>query len=316
MDGLIALALAKKYTDKVKSDIIDAGFKVQVEEDRSILNRQGEEKVLYLLPKEYGSDQDGYDEFVYVNRNWEWVGKTDVSLDYLLLDNKPVISGRTSLDSWVQTPIQGMIFFNDEDFKAYISQNPSDPSRNEFGINLSSSIPINYMQTDDGWGEYDFNSLYGAYINSGTFRIPVTNVRNKPSIFEPFIGDIFITHYFQECSYLKGTKLIRFAVGTNADHKNLCFWQIVSMTNEGNEYVVELASNNWQELTSGGAQIVSGAVNANGTITFTDSEGNSFTTSGSNLVTSSNEQVSVGYDEDGFYFLFDDGQEEVNNVTD
>ena len=59
----------------------------------------------------------------------------------------------------------------------------------------------------------------------------------------------------------------------------------------------------------GGAQIVSGVVNANGTITFTDSEGNSFTTSGSNLVTSGNEQVSVGYDEGGFYFLFDDGQE-------
>lgn len=68
--------------------------------------------------------------------------------------------------------------------------------------------------------------------------------------------------------------------------------------------------------TGGGSQIVSGEVNANGTITFTDSEGNSFTTSGSNLVTSGNEQISMGYDEGGFYFLFDDGQEEVNNGTD
>lgn len=72
----------------------------------------------------------------------------------------------------------------------------------------------------------------------------------------------------------------------------------------------------WAEFTGGGSQIVLGVVNANGTITFTDSEGNTFTTSGSNLVTSGNEQISVGYDEGGFYFLFDDGQEEVNNGTD
>ena len=98
MDGLIAYALAKKYTDKVGQDIISAGFKVQVEDNRSILDRQGEEKVLYLLPKEYGSSQDGYDEFVYANRNWEWVGKTDVDLsDYALkedigdLDDLPTI---------------------------------------------------------------------------------------------------------------------------------------------------------------------------------------------------------------------------------
>lgn len=88
MDGLIAYALAKKYTDKVGQDIISAGFKVQVEDNRSILNRQGEEKVLYLLPKEYGSSQDGYDEFVYANRNWEWVGKTDIDLsDYALKED-------------------------------------------------------------------------------------------------------------------------------------------------------------------------------------------------------------------------------------
>lgn len=63
----------------------------------------------------------------------------------------------------------------------------------------------------------------------------------------------------------------------------------------------------WIELT-GGSQIVSGVVNSNGTITFTDSDGNTFNTSGSNLVTSGNEQISMGYDNSGFYFLFDDGQ--------
>ena len=80
MDGIIALALAKKYTDQVGQQIISAGFKVQVEQDRSILNGQGQEKILYLLPKASGSAGDGYDEFVYAQNSWEWVGKTDVDL--------------------------------------------------------------------------------------------------------------------------------------------------------------------------------------------------------------------------------------------
>ena len=64
----------------------------------------------------------------------------------------------------------------------------------------------------------------------------------------------------------------------------------------------------WRKI-GGGSQIVSGVVNANGTITFTDSDGNTFTTSGAKLVTSGSEQISMGYDSGGFYFLFDDGQE-------
>lgn len=39
----------------------------------------------------------------------------------------------------------------------------------------------------------------------------------------------------------------------------------------------------WKELT-GGSEIVSGVVNANGTITFTDSDGNTFTTTGASVI--------------------------------
>lgn len=90
MDGLIALALAKKYADSVGQSIISAGFRVQVEQDRSILETTGEEKVLYLLPKASSnlSIDDGYDEFVYANNKWEWVGKTDVDLSQYALKNE------------------------------------------------------------------------------------------------------------------------------------------------------------------------------------------------------------------------------------
>lgn len=61
-------------------------------------------------------------------------------------------------------------------------------------------------------------------------------------------------------------------------------------------------------ISGGGSEIVSGTVNRNGTISYYDGSGNLiFTTSGANLVTSGNQQISMGYDNGGFYFLFDDG---------
>lgn len=61
-------------------------------------------------------------------------------------------------------------------------------------------------------------------------------------------------------------------------------------------------------ITGGGSEIVSGVANQNGTITYYDGNGVAlFTTSGDNLVTSGNQQISMGYDSGGFYFLFDDG---------
>lgn len=69
----------------------------------------------------------------------------------------------------------------------------------------------------------------------------------------------------------------------------------------------------WEQI-GGGSEIVSGIVNQNGTITYYDGSGTAlFTTSGDNLVTSGNQQISMGYDSGGFYFLFDDGG--VNNGT-
>lgn len=240
MDGLIAYALAKKYTDKVGQDIISAGFKVQVEDNRSILNRQGEEKVLYLLPKEYGSSQDGYDEFVYANRNWEWVGKTDVSLKNTFESIRSVREIRDFEDSLGMVTTHGVALCHYADI-GYFTPLP------DFIKPLYRTLIIYNFRTSSGilqlvfWVDKNTNKAKGA------FRISATN----------FIG---VT--------------------------------------------------DWQEIGSGGSQIISGVVNANGTITFTDSDGNSFTTSGSNLVTSGNEQIGMGYDEGGFYFLFDDGQEE------
>ena len=91
MDGLIAYALAKKYADSEIQKIINAGFRVQVEQDRSILSGTGEEMVLYFIPKAQFLASDNYDEYVYNNNRWEKIGTTgeqgpkgDPGNDYVL----------------------------------------------------------------------------------------------------------------------------------------------------------------------------------------------------------------------------------------
>lgn len=76
---LVVLALAKKYADSVGEEVSRAGFKVQIEPDRSILETVGQEKIFYFLPKNTSKPQDGYDEYIYAE-DWEQVGVTDVDL--------------------------------------------------------------------------------------------------------------------------------------------------------------------------------------------------------------------------------------------
>lgn len=72
--------LSKSYTDKKIREAIDLGFKVEVKSNRDILQTTGEDKVLYLLPKINTDTKDEYDEYVYVNNDWEWIGHTVIDL--------------------------------------------------------------------------------------------------------------------------------------------------------------------------------------------------------------------------------------------
>lgn len=76
MDGLIAYALSKKYVNLEIQKIINAGFRVQVEQDRSILSGTGEEMILYFIPKEQFLVSDNYDEYIYIDNQWEKIGTT------------------------------------------------------------------------------------------------------------------------------------------------------------------------------------------------------------------------------------------------
>ena len=92
MSGNRAYWLARQYADEVGAKASQAGFKVQVEEDRSILEGEGEEKIFYFLPKDEAKPQDGYDEYIYVEGAWEQVGVTDVDLSEVEMTTNKVTS--------------------------------------------------------------------------------------------------------------------------------------------------------------------------------------------------------------------------------
>ena len=74
------LALSIAYTNKAISQAELEGFKIQVETTRDILETVGKEKTFYFLPKVVSKPQNGYDEYIYVNNNWELMGGTDIDL--------------------------------------------------------------------------------------------------------------------------------------------------------------------------------------------------------------------------------------------
>lgn len=92
MSGSRAYWLSRQYTDEIAAKVSKDGFKVQIEEDRSILEGEGEEKIFYFLPKDTAKPQDGYDEYIYAEGSWEQVGVTDVDLSEVEMTTNKVTS--------------------------------------------------------------------------------------------------------------------------------------------------------------------------------------------------------------------------------
>ena len=161
------------------------------------------------------------------------------------------------------------------------------------------------------YGKYNFNSISSDFLMAGIWEWSANKCVNAP----PFINeyfvqgssyyDFFIIHIYANSHIAGSAPITRLIIGRDIQGKLRILCQQIIADIDG----TVSNSTDWQEISSGGSQIVSGVVNQNGTITFTDSDGGTVTTTENNIVTSSNQQISIGYDSGGFYFLFDDGQE-------
>ena len=141
----------------------------------------------------------------------------------------------------------------------------------------------NYFTVENNeYLEYNFNSIPLPSSNSVMYCIPFTRIRNFPSSLSDKVvqsGILYIFHYVHDTG--GAMYIIRRIMGMSPSGNYVEFVQYCTVAT-GDTAVI--AQTDWVELTGGGAQIVSGVVNANGTITFTDSDGNSFTTSGESVI--------------------------------
>jgi len=171
------LAVALGYTKKQVEQAKREGFRVQIEQDRSILETTGEEKIFYFLPKNPQKTKDGYDEFVYTNNNWEQVGVTDIDLtDYAqktwvndkFIENEEIFIGDDA-------PEGKQVLWIDEDadnirYGAALDVTDSILSLIDQNGTLLSQVDISgRMDIDGGTVTIDYNS----FTYDGTAKEPI-----------------------------------------------------------------------------------------------------------------------------------------------
>ena len=137
--------------------------------------------------------------------------------------------------------------------------------------------------------KYNFNDLSDPLVgtnftNIGYIRTKGECLTNTPQIFSSNISNnsrVLIIHYnaiprAEQYHYL--LRVIYFQDSSTNKIRQFAQWIYYKSAQDTTVHNVT----DWSEI--GGSQIVSGVVNVNGTITFTDSEGNSFTTSGESVI--------------------------------
>lgn len=187
------------------------------------------------------------------------------------LENIPAIKtgeGDFVGTSLVDLPIKGTIHF-DRDFFYYNSR---------FGkICLSDRV----FKENNASADYDFNDIPKVLFTSGWQIFDTSEIINLPQ----FLHSYSTIAIIQLCTPNATEHFIRGVLTLdNNQSKPRLFLQ--TATADSPMWWLEsypiINQSEWVEV--GGSQIVSGVVNANGTITFTDSEGNTFTTTGSSVI--------------------------------
>lgn len=249
MDGLIAYALSKKYADEVGRSILDAGFKTQVEQDRSILQTTGQEKILYFIPKTTAKPSDGYDEYIYSNNAWEQVGVTDVdlsSIDYETLINIPKIylpvyditTGDYIGNEYVELKntfkflygLELRIDSNNDKFVFFrgIRTNSLWDDKNFL---VGSSTSTQYR--------YNFNVLNDMYNRAGMWESSADTCSNIPSFINDLFVDgiynytFFIIHLFAHMHIGGGAPIVRYIIGKDKNGVFRNFSQFIKLNNDG-----------------------------------------------------------------------------------
>ena len=195
--------------------------------------------------------------------------------DYNELDNLPEIISANSSTGWgVKFPLKDTL-----NVRSFLYRT-INPETNETKLNIKNNA-ITYEMLESAFQNELFKD-YGVLTNppsdfyTNESSAPVRNgiwkiIPSSPLDGAPTTKPHRLINYYNESERIQ---LVITNPQEDSFGKEQLFMRVQCMGNLGV----------WQELTGGGSQIVSGVVNANGTITFTDSEGNSFTTSGESVI--------------------------------
>ena len=88
-------------SEKIQAMIADAGFNVQIVAE---LPATGDNHTIYFILKQDSSTGDVYDEWMYIDGNWEMVGNTQIDLsDYATLNDVSIYATISSVDASLAT---------------------------------------------------------------------------------------------------------------------------------------------------------------------------------------------------------------------
>ena len=217
--------------------------------------------------------------------------------DYNALQNRPAVTGRYG-NTGVVAGLEGYINFSPDGFMLSTYQDPDK----EIDIELSQNVPVCKTGSNDWAGRYDFDEITNVFARSGVFKVSPERALNVPTALEGITREVFYVIHL--ATMADGVSIIRYAIGYD-NYVLKAFMQTATLhRNNTFSYDVDSQSD-WTEI---GVKVSSAAVNQNGTITLTMSDGSTVTTTGEKLITA-DEQISMGVDENGkLYFEFEDGE--------
>lgn len=175
---------------------------------------------------------------------------------------------KTTYTNWsdlIELGSGGVTSYNELENKPKIHGIPIEGNQGHAAYNLFGlSTPLSWM--------LNFGDLVNMSEKNGILNATINQVGSLPEFMNPKDKHFIIFDYQAES---QGIWDIAVWIDAATNEPKMAF-----RAGTNNIYSVS----DWVELTGGGSQIVSGVVNANGTITFTDSEGNTFTTSGESVI--------------------------------
>lgn len=193
--------------------------------------------------------------------------------DYNALQNRPVVTGRFG-NTGVVAGLEGYINFSPDGFMVSTYQDPDK----EIDIELSQNVPVCKTGSNDWAGRYDFDEITNVFARSGVFKVSPERALNVPTALEGITREGF--YVFHLATMADDVSIIRYAIGYD-NYALRVFMQTAALhRNNTFSYDVDYQSD-WTEI---GVKVSSAAVNQNGTITLTMSDGSTVTTTGQSVI--------------------------------